>query len=352
MFRKPQNKHKTKHLNLSNPKPGHTTGGSGRGARWGGGAGSGRIGCQQNCLSMRQASLVLSKASKTRRLNVSPEPRTSEILCKPKKEQNPRLTSSPVQQRFNRGTRSALRSWLLTSAPTHFCLCKPFSCKRGREKTVYRFCRNKYAPVHLSAWRNEESVRDMSGFWTRHVDTNFGNQMMMSIIFFGTCIFLLTMEHFSISLVNKLLHCDNICQNISAWFESNPSERLNENYVSNSRIQAFDIGILAASGTTAWFGVAGEAKQHVKPSRQLFLVKPQKLFIFCWKHIQSSKQKHIDAKFLDMPCKKRVYIYKKRRRSTGQQPGTKSASRPSNKMRVNRLLTAGQPRVLFLFRFT
>ena len=36
------------YLNLSSPKPGHTTGGSGRGARRGGGAASGRTGCQQN----------------------------------------------------------------------------------------------------------------------------------------------------------------------------------------------------------------------------------------------------------------------------------------------------------------
>ena len=61
----------------------------------------------------------------------SPEARTSKIQCKPMEEQNPRLTtgSSPVYQRFITGTRSALSSWLLTSGPTPFCLCKPFSCK-------------------------------------------------------------------------------------------------------------------------------------------------------------------------------------------------------------------------------
>ena len=36
----------------------------------------------------------------------------------------------------------------------------------------------------------------------------------------------------------------------------------------------------------------------------------------------------------------------------GQQPGTKSASRRSDKLRINRLSTAGQERVLFLQRFT
>ena len=115
--------------NLLSPKPGHTTGVSRRGARRGGGAGSGRTVCQQNCSPRGQYFFVPSKASKTRRLNVSPEARTSEILCKPMEEQNPRLTtgSSPVYQRFITGTRSALFSWLLTSGPTPFCLCKPFS---------------------------------------------------------------------------------------------------------------------------------------------------------------------------------------------------------------------------------
>ena len=124
--------------NLSSPKPGHTTGGSGRGARRGGGAGSGRTGCQQNCSPWGHASVVSSKASKTRRLNVSPEARTSEILCKPMGKQNPRLTrgSSPVDPRFISGTRSALSSWLLTNGPALFCLCKPFSCKACPGKTI------------------------------------------------------------------------------------------------------------------------------------------------------------------------------------------------------------------------
>ena len=118
-------------IDLSSPKPGHTTGGSGRGAWRSGGAGSGRTGCQQNCPPRRQASPVPPKASKTRRLNISPETRTSEIPCKPMEEQNPRLTrdSSPVYPRFINRTRSALCSWLLTSGPTPFCLCKVFSCK-------------------------------------------------------------------------------------------------------------------------------------------------------------------------------------------------------------------------------
>ena len=77
---------------LSNPKPGHTTGGSGRSARRSGRAGSGKIGCQQNYSPRKQKSTVPSKASKKRRFNVSPEARTSEILCKPTEEQNQRLT--------------------------------------------------------------------------------------------------------------------------------------------------------------------------------------------------------------------------------------------------------------------
>ena len=78
--------------NLSNPKPGHTTGGSGRGARRNGRAGSGRIACQQNSSPRKHKSRVPSKESQKRRLSVSPEARTGEILCKPMEEQNPRLT--------------------------------------------------------------------------------------------------------------------------------------------------------------------------------------------------------------------------------------------------------------------
>ena len=50
--------------NLSNPKPGHTTGGSGRSARQSRRAGSGKIGCQQNYSPKKQKSTVPSKASK------------------------------------------------------------------------------------------------------------------------------------------------------------------------------------------------------------------------------------------------------------------------------------------------
>ena len=91
--------------NFSISKPGHTTGGSGRGARRGGGARSGKTRCQQNCSPRTQGSTVLSKAPQTNRLNVSPEARTSEILCTPMEEQSPLLTtdSSAVFPRFIRG---------------------------------------------------------------------------------------------------------------------------------------------------------------------------------------------------------------------------------------------------------
>ena len=120
-------------LHLSSAKPGHMAGGSGWGARRAGGAVSGRTGCQQNCSPKRQASFVPFKESNTCRLNVFPETRTSEILCKPKpmEEQNPRLTtgSSMVFPWLIRGTRSALSSWQLTSGPKAFCCCKQFSCQ-------------------------------------------------------------------------------------------------------------------------------------------------------------------------------------------------------------------------------
>ena len=38
-------------------------------------------------------------------------------------------TRWPVDDRLTTRTTAALRSWLLTSGPTPYCLCKPFSCK-------------------------------------------------------------------------------------------------------------------------------------------------------------------------------------------------------------------------------
>ena len=48
-----------------------------------------------------------------------------------------------------------------------------------------------------------------------------------------------------------------------------------------------------------------------------------------------------------MPCMKMIYRDKKRRRSTGQQPGTKSAHGPADKPLINRSSTARQPLVVF-----
>ena len=79
-------------FHVSNPKPGHTTGGSGRGTRRSGQAESSKIACQHNYSPRKQKSTVPFKKSKVCRFNVSPEERTSEILCKPTEEQNQRLT--------------------------------------------------------------------------------------------------------------------------------------------------------------------------------------------------------------------------------------------------------------------
>ena len=58
--------------NLSNPKPGHTTGGSGRGARQSGQVGSGKIGCQQNYSPRKKKSTVLPKASQSSPMGICP----------------------------------------------------------------------------------------------------------------------------------------------------------------------------------------------------------------------------------------------------------------------------------------
>ena len=81
-------------FHLSSPKPGHTTGGSGRGgARRGYGAGQDRTGRRQDVSPRRQPSFEPSKASNTHVLNDSPEARTSEIPCIAVEEPSLRLTS-------------------------------------------------------------------------------------------------------------------------------------------------------------------------------------------------------------------------------------------------------------------
>ena len=96
------------YIYLSNPKPGHTTGRSGRGIAPRGGEGVrgwvGRdavgSGCQEANrpssrrvdLARRQPSLLPSSDPKKPVLDVSSEAQTNKILCKPMEERNQRLT--------------------------------------------------------------------------------------------------------------------------------------------------------------------------------------------------------------------------------------------------------------------
>ena len=152
-------------MHLSNPKPGHTTGGSGRGgARRGGGAGPGRTRRRQNGSPRRQLSLVPSKASKTRVLNISPEARTSEILCKAVEEPNPRLTSglSAVDNGFISGTTAVLRSWLLTSGPTFFVSVNPFHARHVRECTKSQHTKLHHATLHNTPPYRITTIHDVT----------------------------------------------------------------------------------------------------------------------------------------------------------------------------------------------
>ena len=87
-----------------------------------GGAGSGKIGCQQKYSPRKQKSTVLSKASRKHRFNVSPEARTTEILCKPTEEQNDRLTrglSAGREALFDPGCRPVERRLFVSVNPFH-----------------------------------------------------------------------------------------------------------------------------------------------------------------------------------------------------------------------------------------
>ena len=130
-------------MHKSNPKPGHTTGGSGRAAHSGAAAhgGPGRMGRRRVSPRWAQSFFVSFKASNTTVLNVFSEARTSEILCKPADEQNPRLTRG-FYSRFISETRSALCSWLLASGllvtgSTYVYLCKICLCKVCPRMIIY-----------------------------------------------------------------------------------------------------------------------------------------------------------------------------------------------------------------------
>ena len=94
-------------VDLLNPKPRHTTGGSGRSAQRSGRERSGKIVCQQNYSSSKQMSSVPTKAPNKHRLNDSPEARTCEILCKPTEEHGNRLTRG-LSAVYNRDEKRSL----------------------------------------------------------------------------------------------------------------------------------------------------------------------------------------------------------------------------------------------------
>ena len=142
---------------MSIPKSGHTTSGSGRGARRGGGAGSGRTVCQQSCSPRRQGSLVPCKESKTRRLKVFLEARTSEIPCTPNA-----VTKSSVDNRFIRGL-SAGREAL-------FVRCRPVERRIFVSVNPFYAIIREYCYRHCSGYCQCHGINrhDMTG---RNIDT-------------------------------------------------------------------------------------------------------------------------------------------------------------------------------------
>ena len=125
-----------KRTNLSNPKPGNTTGGSGRGARQNGRAGLRKIGCQQKYSPGKQKVHRTFQRMEDTSLQRSREARISETLLKPTQETNRRLTtiSSAVYHRM----RSVCCSWLPTSGTKTFRLCTPFFPDMPCMKRVYK----------------------------------------------------------------------------------------------------------------------------------------------------------------------------------------------------------------------
>ena len=122
---------KTVYKNSSNPKPGHTTGGSGQGgARRGNRAARSWIG-QDAVRSIRQEDNIRLALQQivNNLLNVSSEARTVQFVLKTNGG-----TKSAVDQRLISRTKSALRSWLLTRLPASTCIVNPFFARHVREQ--------------------------------------------------------------------------------------------------------------------------------------------------------------------------------------------------------------------------
>ena len=126
-------------VDLSNPKPGHTAGGTGRGgaqrrggqrgcgaARWGaaGRSGAGWDGGGWNDVPRGETVHLAPQGTGETRPGRLSGGKQNESFCKPD-----RGTPRVVDDWFISRTASALRSWLLTNGLAFFCLCKPFSCE-------------------------------------------------------------------------------------------------------------------------------------------------------------------------------------------------------------------------------
>ena len=92
---------------------------------------TGSTGRRRDGSPRRKPYLLPPRRWKNDLLGVSLEARRKRTLWKPLGEQRPRSTtgSQPVRPRFITGTRSALRSWMLTSVPPPVCHCNLFSRK-------------------------------------------------------------------------------------------------------------------------------------------------------------------------------------------------------------------------------
>ena len=123
-----QRKPETVSWDLSNPKPGHTTDGTGQGGAWrDGGAGRGGAGWNADGPVRPGDDRPSHPPDYCRKLPWA---------CPQKHEQrNPMQTDGgtkrPVDPRFIRGTTAALCTWLLTSVPSAKCPCKPFFMRRA-----------------------------------------------------------------------------------------------------------------------------------------------------------------------------------------------------------------------------
>ena len=159
---------------LSNPKPGHTTGGSDRGGTWrGGGAGRGWAGRGRRRVGPPGGQPTLLLPARRRQLSWTTFRKHEQPKSYVNRWANKARGLSAVDNRFIRGATAALRSWLLTNLPSPMRSSQTFFMQGmygngGTKRAVYHGDRERSSFLAAGHWMDGYGRCGGSRYsWTR-----------------------------------------------------------------------------------------------------------------------------------------------------------------------------------------